>query len=223
MAEKTVLITGHKGFIGGHLQRTFENLGVQVIGFDIKDGKDKDIRVREYWLPDADWCFHLAALTDARSNNYEADVRTNILGTMYVLEQYKDKVVFASSSAVNYPTSSYAISKMACEYYCALYGARIVRLCNIYGEGGHGVMEKFAAADVLTIAGDGEQIRTFAPVDAAVAALVAAPTGEPGSMTILEGEDMTVNEVASRYFPDKPITFIERQLTDIEDGRQICP
>ena len=100
--------------------------------------------------------------------------------------------------------------------------ARIVRLCNIYGKGGHGVFQRFEKADTLEIAGAGDQVRTYAPVEDAVAALIEAPASPQGSLTILHGEDLTVLQVADR-FPDKPRKQVTRAMHDIQDGRQICP
>jgi nucleoside-diphosphate-sugar epimerase len=150
-------------------------------------------------------------------------METNVMGTLNVLEQFDENVVFASSSAVNYPTTPYAISKITCEHLCKLYGARMVRLCNIYGPGGHGVFQKFEAADVMEIAGMGDQVRTYAPVEDALAALIEAPSSPKGSCTILHGEDLTVMGIVNNHFPGKPYKRVPRALNDILDGRQICP
>lgn len=216
-----VLITGHCGFIGHHLVETFKKAGgVEIVGFDIKNGQD--VRQRHYVLPEADWCFHLAALTDARSGDVEAMMKTNVLGTLHVLKQFGEHTIFTSSSAVNYPETPYAISKLTCEHLCKVYGARVVRLCNIFGEGGHGVINKFKAAEVLEIAGIGDQVRTYAPVEDAVMALIEAPNNPKGSVEILHGIDKTVLDIADQ-FPDKARRRVPRELTDILDGRQICP
>jgi nucleoside-diphosphate-sugar epimerase len=216
---QTVLITGHKGFIGRHLWKSFDRQdGPKLVGIDLKDGYD----IRDCDLPDCDICFHLAALTDARSEDVLEMTETNVLGTVRILEAYGNNVVFASSSAVNYPTTGYAVSKLAGEHYCRLYGGHIVRLCNIYGTGGHGVFEHFEKDEVLIIAGDGNQLRTYAPVREAVRMLQEAPTYSPGSLNILQGEDLSVNEIASKYYGEKAVEFVERHPNDIEDGRQQC-
>jgi nucleoside-diphosphate-sugar epimerase len=116
----------------------------------------------------------------------------------------------------------YAISKAAGEHYCKFYNARVVRLCNIHGDGGHGVIDRFREQETLEIAGDGSQTRTYAPVEKAVAALIEAAEGRGGSLTILPGRDMSVNDVANRYFREKPRRYVPRLDTDIEDGRQLC-
>jgi nucleoside-diphosphate-sugar epimerase len=206
------LVTGDRGFIGQHLCRHLVADGWDVEGFDLLDGRD--VRQLKTALPEADWCFHLAALTDARSTDLDAMLKTNVLGTLHVLRQFGDRAVFASSAAVNYPTTPYAMSKATGEVVCKAYGACIVRLCNIYGPGGHGVFEKFEAADILQIHGDGNQVRSYAPVEAAVVALMSR-----SKFTVVPGEDLTVNDIANLF--DKPRRNIPRPAHDILDGRQI--
>lgn len=206
-----IVITGHRGFVGGHLIKRLAN--EEVVGIDIKDGND----ILNCYLPDADKVFHLAAQTDAQSEDAEDDALTNVIGSIKIFERYREKVVFASSSMVNYPTSPYAISKAAGEAYAKLFGVAIVRFCNLYGPGGHSVIDKFRESPLLKIYGTGEQLRTYAPVGDAVAALLAAKSGET---TILRGEDYTVNHIAE-MFPGKPIERGVGHSLDLMDARQI--
>ncbi len=205
-----ILITGHLGFVGSHLWNYFS--GVDCIGIDLKDGQD----ILTADLPDADRVYHLAAQTDAQTDNVAQDANTNIGGTLRILDRYGDKVVFASSSAIYHPVTPYAISKRAAEDYALLYGAAVVRFCNLYGPGGHGVIDRFANAERIEIRGTGEQVRTYAPVEDAVEALV---TARPRTLSILGGDDMTVNQIAAIH-PDKPVDYVPAAATDIMDGRQ---
>ena len=54
-----VLVTGHKGYIGKHLYYNLKNMGHNVDGIDLKDGKDV-----LQCLPDKpyDYVFHMAAI-----------------------------------------------------------------------------------------------------------------------------------------------------------------
>lgn len=211
---KTVLVTGHLGFIGQHLWRALRsNSEYNTIGLDIKNGHDEDIRTCV--LPFADICFHLAAQTNARTDNVWADANHNIMGTIRILEWYRESVVFAAAWPATNPVTPYAISKHACEHYCSLYGARMVRMCNVTGPGGRGVIETFAKADILRIAGDGSQKRTYAPIHRAVSALIDAATAPPGTLHILQGTELSVLEIAELFYPTKRREFVEQASHDM--------
>jgi nucleoside-diphosphate-sugar epimerase len=207
------LVTGHLGFVGTHLCRELVKRGCKVIGIDLKNGAD----IVSCDLPDAEKVFHLAGQTDAQCEDVGKDAAVNIAGSIRVFERYRDKAVFASSSMVMYPVAPYAISKGAAEDYARYYGAAVVRFCNLYGEGGHSVIDRFREADALTVYGTGEQLRTYEHVDVAVQALINA---RPGKTTILPGDDYTVNEIAA-MFPGKPVSRGTGRHLDLIDARQI--
>jgi nucleoside-diphosphate-sugar epimerase len=211
---KTAFVTGSAGFIGTHLCKALAADGWKVIGYDWKTGgAGKDIRTCP--LPEADMCFHLAAQSDAHSKDVWADATHNIMATLRVLEKYKSNVVFASSASIHYPVTPYAVAKLACEHYCRLYGARIVRKCNITGPGGHGVFEKFAAARILKIAGSGEQRREYATVHKAVEAYLRAANLPLNGEVIVSGVQLSVLDIADLFHPDKPREFVERSSNDL--------
>ena len=209
---KTALVTGDLGFIGQHLVRALDEEYI-VLGRDWKRGLSEDIRTCE--LPPADVCFHLAAQTKAQTKDAQEDASINILGTLRILERYRKRVVFAAS-ATN-PVVPYSISKHACEHYCQLYGARIVRMCNVTGPGGHGVIEAFDKADVLKIAGKGDQKREYASVERAVAMFLAAAKSPPGELHQLQGAELTVLEIAELFYPTKRREFVEQDVNDVTD------
>lgn len=212
---KTALVTGHMGFIGTHLFQALLEQDYRVMGCDLKSGND----IRYFDFPPADVCFHLAAHTNALSTDTYEDATHNIMGTLRVLEHYREKVVFASSAAIHQPVTSYAIGKLTCEYYCCMYGARIVRMCNVTGPGGHGVFEAFAKADVLQIRGSGNQKRQYAPVGKAVAMFMAAADCQPGFKLELMGVDLSVIDIADLFYSTKPREYVEQLATDLADIR----
>ena len=60
-----ILITGHKGFVGSHYVRHFENQNHDVVGVDIKDGED----CRDFFKTNScrfDLIIHLAAIVGGR-------------------------------------------------------------------------------------------------------------------------------------------------------------
>lgn len=189
-----ILVTGSEGFIGKRLVARLRSHGTdEVHGLDLKTGRDV---LTDPLADDYDRVFHLAAQTDAQTEDVEHDALTNVIGTLRILKRYGSRVVFASSSLVNYQTSGYAISKAAGERYAAIYGAAVVRLCNIFGPGGHSFMEVCQEADVITIHGDGSALRTWAPHYEAVNALISA---EAGQVSVLGGYTCTIREIAAGF------------------------
>lgn len=211
-----ILVTGHLGFVGRHLTAELDRRGLDWKGLDLREGRDV-VRPTPWRRFPVERVFHLAAQTDAQCTDAICDAMSNIIGTLRMLDQFGDKVVFASSSMVNYPTSPYAISKLAGEHYARYYGAAIVRFCNLYGPGGHSVMDKFRDAERLTIYGSGEQLRNYTVVSDAVQALL---TVRPGNMIILPGTEYTVNEIA-KLFPGKPIDQLPARKNDLIDAPQL--
>jgi nucleoside-diphosphate-sugar epimerase len=215
MTKGTAVVTGARGFIGAHLVDALIAAKWRVIEYDLKVGFD--IRVGTF--ADADVCFHLAAQTNAHSDAAHDDASHNIMGTLRVLDYYGEKTIFATTVAAFTPTIPYAISKLACDHYCRLYGARLVRMVNISGPGGHGVFEKFAAAETLKIAGKGDQLRAYAPVRRAVETFMAAIDEPPGTELFVPGPELTVMDIADLLYPRKPREFVEQKKTDLADIR----
>lgn len=209
-----VLVTGHLGFVGGHLCRALSKRCDEVIGIDLEEGRD----ILSCKLPPVDRVYHLAAQTDAQFQSMALDAQINITGTLRLLTTYGPKLVLASSSMVNYPVVPYAISKRAAEDYALLCGAAVVRFCNLYGKGGHSVIDVFKASKRLTVRGTGEQVRTYASVNAAVEALLGAAAG---TLTVLPGRDYTINQIVKEMFPNKPVDRVPAEKLDILDGRQL--
>ncbi len=160
---------------------------------------------------------HHAAQMDVRVsvNDPQFDARTNVMGLLNLLEGAREggvkRVVFASSGGVVYgesdalphpetapklPVSPYGVSKLASEYYLAVYalthGLHTVslRYANVYGprqnpHGEAGVVAIFGSrvrhGQALTIYGDGGQTRDYVYVGDVVEANLAATRWEPPS------------------------------------------
>jgi nucleoside-diphosphate-sugar epimerase len=180
-----ILLTGAAGFIGSHLSEKLLNLGHQVIGVDNFDTfynrniKEDNLKIAlqnplysfhelditnayyyDKWPVKIDVVVHLAAKAGVRPSieNPEAYLKTNILGTLNVLEYMRKigcpNLVFASSSSVygnntkipfeesdttDQPISPYAASKKSCELliynYHTLYKFNCInlRFFTVYG------------------------------------------------------------------------------------------
>lgn len=169
METKTYLVIGGAGFIGSHLSEKLLEKGQKVICIDNFDNfYSKEIKLKNienaqknknYIFKELDICdflnlsvcfdeneidvvVHLAAKAGVRPSidNPEAYYKTNVLGTLNVLEAMKlhgkNKLIFASSSSVygnseivpfsesqnvDKPISPYAASKKAGELLCYTY------------------------------------------------------------------------------------------------------
>jgi nucleoside-diphosphate-sugar epimerase len=201
-----IVVTGADGFIGKHLCARLECRGEIIHRIDLKRGTD----IRDCDLPDAKQVYHLAAQTDAYCKDARSDASTNIIGSLRVFERYTGRVVFASSAMVNYPVNPYAISKRVCEDYARYFGCAVVRLPNVYGDGGHSFMEKCAAQDEITIFGSGDQIRSWCHVNEAVEAFLQA---KPGACVVVPGVTQSVNQIASCF--DKPKRYLPARDGDL--------
>ncbi len=153
--NKSVLITGSRGFIGSHLKNTLEKRNYEV--HELKG----DIREISNYKNSVDIIFHLAAITKSIEfiENQSRCFDINISGTQAILNYCKKnnaRLIFMSTSAVykspevdtlineDYPLqpkNSYAISKYIAENLCKQYydsfgfPITILRIFNLYGEG----------------------------------------------------------------------------------------
>lgn len=207
-----ILITGSHGFIGSHIVKRLTN-GNELFFIDLKIGSD--ILTAE--LPEVDKVIHLAAQVDAFYKDAYKDAETNILGTIRLMEKYGKKLIFISSGMVNYLSSPYANSKKCGELYATFFGCPIVRLTNVYGEGGHSCWDKFRDGKVMQIYGSGEQRRTYVPVETVCDIIIKAML-EGGNHTVF-GEEKTVNEIANMF--DKPKEYLPEREFDLLNAIQI--
>jgi len=163
-------------------------------------------------LQDVDCVYHLAARVSVPESvlyprEYNA---TNVGGTVSLMEAMRDvgvrRVVFISSGAVYgdqseqplretataNPSSPYAVSKLAAEYYIRtigdLWGIETVslRVFNAYGAGQHlppshppvipNFLRQAVRGGTIVLHGDGSQTRDYVFVDDVVTAMIAAAT-----------------------------------------------
>lgn len=185
-------------------------------------------------LKGVDCVYHLAARVSVPESilyprEYDA---TNVGGTVAVMEAMRDagvsRVVLASSGAIYgeqphqpvredmppHPTSPYAVSKLAAEYYVStigsLWGIETValRIFNAYGPGqsippSHAPvipqwMMQALGGGSLVIHGDGAQTRDFVYIDDVVEALVTAATARGIDRKVINvglGQETSVNDL----------------------------
>lgn len=170
-----ILITGGAGFIGSNIvDRVIEEGHEAYIIDNLSTGKREKLNVKaKFYHTDIlnknltsifmkvqpDVVMHLAAQISVQTSNSKPilDSRTNILGTLKILElckEYKCKLIYSSSAAVygnpiylpiredhpKKPLSNYGISKYTPELYIQTYSElynlnfTILRYANVYGK-----------------------------------------------------------------------------------------
>lgn len=227
----------------------------ELIEADIKDAASVKTAVR-----DVDYVIHVAA---QRSVPLSVDDpigcnNNNINATLNILIASRDagirRVVFVSSSSVYgsqetfpqsetllpCPISPYAVSKLACEYYCSVfytvYGLEAVslRYFNVYGPRQDpksqyaNVIPLFMTAamndEAVEVHGDGLQSRDFTYIsDAANATLLAAKTPKAAghSFNVGNGKTYTVMDIVHgvEEIAGKPLKYSH---TAPRDGDPRC-
>ncbi len=147
-----VLVTGHKGYIGSKIYKKCQELGWEVLGIDLKEGKDiiNINYLEEYINFEPEIIFHLAALPriDFSMKNPSDACRTNVLGTSCILQYARSvgcrRVIFSSSSSIygngEDPISIYGLQKLQSElemkFFSDNFGVDTVslRYFNVYSE-----------------------------------------------------------------------------------------
>lgn len=204
-----ILVTGAEGFIGGYLMPELSN----AVGLDIKRGESENILTCR--LPDeVDVVIHLAAIPGviASVENPYKNAETNILGTIRLLQKYKQaKFIFASSGGTIQETieSPYGLSKKTCEEYIKLLHDNyvILRFCNVYGKGSRSVVDKWLKEEELTIYGDGETYRIYGHVSDVVKAIIKSIDWPTGTYSLGSAQRYSVNQVADAItgYKRKPV------------------
>lgn len=176
-----ILVTGHKGFLGQHLSRRLE-----CVGLDRKSGDHLDVGARQ--LPGISAVVHCAAYADIASNWVAESerrylYRDNVTALINVLEAYRGKpFVFISTAAVmSKQTSPYAASKRFGEDLVLAYARAsatpfcIVRPVSFVGHGySHGHIADFVTKRPKVALDNGQIKKPFAHVEDVCDAIVSA-------------------------------------------------
>jgi nucleoside-diphosphate-sugar epimerase len=141
-----IAILGSAGQIGVYLEEYLKEKGHDVIGVDIVDGVQNDLRVTpntyvESIIKNADFVFFLAF--DVGGSRYLKKyqhtfdfVNNNTLmmaNTFALLEKYNKRFVFASSQMSNMSHSPYGVMKRVGELHTTALKGLIVKFWNVYG------------------------------------------------------------------------------------------
>ncbi len=204
-----ILVTGSEGYIAPKLIKLLE--GHEIIRFDRKLNSHLED------IGEVDLIYHFAAQTSvlySMTHPYY-DAMDNIILTTQILERYPNtRIIYPASAASINIQSPYGLSKKVGEDYIKLLHKDyvIIRLPNIYGDGGHGAIDIFQKSDKITIYGDGEQSRTILHVHDVARAFLMAMEWEKGEYS-LGGEDFTINEIAKKI--GKPVEYLPKNKGEI--------
>ena len=135
--------------------------------------------------------------------HYDLD---NIRITARLVYNYPDvKIIYANSCASVDPESPYGFSKWASGEYLKRFHTNWVSCIfpNIYGRGGHSVVDVFKDKEGVVVYGNGRQTRDFVHVDDIVEGLVLAQNWAQGEYFMGSGKSTSVLEIAG----NKTIVF----------------
>lgn len=238
-----------------------------VINGDITDKKS----LSKVFSKKFDYVFHLAArfANELSVKDPIEDLRVNIQGTLQVLlyasKQKPERFLYTSSSSlyghqqnpvmkenlIPNPSTPYATSKLAAEYYCKsiheLYDmdCTMVRLSNSYGPYDppgrfRNVIPNFFENAIhgkpLTITGTGKETRDFTFVEDCVDGIILAATTKKGKNEIFNlgtGKETQIHDVAKlilsitgskstiNYKPMRSFDHVKRRKMDISKAKRI--
>lgn len=240
------LVTGADGFLGANLCRALIEQGHEVIGTSLQRKNETSLEAlnvkcrieygdvtdpafvdRVINSSEADWVFHLAAVSIVRIANAAParTLQTNIIGTLNVVDACKrmsvKRVLVASSDkaygdhgGIPYvenmplkPTGAYEVSKTCADHIGMLYGATVVRCANLYGEADLNWSRLVPNSCRLALRGESPQIygdavddkREWIYVrDAVSAYILLAERGLPGAYNVGSNIQASPMEVAER-------------------------
>ena len=167
----SVLVTGHRGFIGAQVFLTLRKNGIEPLGYDIGD---QPVEGRY------DYIVHMGARTLIR-NSVKAPFEyfnDNLGLTLIFLEmarKHDSNIVIPTSGSIQKPSNPYSMSKKQIvewvSLYRELYGVKVhlLRFYNIYGPTSRkGAVYLFTKAalcgETAIIYGDGNHVRDFVHV-----------------------------------------------------------
>jgi ADP-L-glycero-D-manno-heptose 6-epimerase len=143
---KTVLLTGHLGFIGKNLYTSLTRSGYNVLGIEKDFYNNKNWKSHLYnTVKQSDYILHVGAISDTTLQDSKEMFFYNYTVTKLLIE-YADvlgvKVIY-SSSAANYglgdgvPNNVYGWSKLTAEDYGLKSNTQFIalRYFNVYGPG----------------------------------------------------------------------------------------
>lgn len=180
----TVIVTGHRGFIGGNLHTRLIEKQVNFIAYDAKDPGPYPYEMPQFKNMDIETIYHIGAMAGIGvCENHKQDALhynvTNVEKWAQIALEKNARLVFTSSvAAASITPTWYGLTKKMAEnillHYKRVHNLKVTifRLPNIYGRGSlhkTSVVANMCKDAILNKAvyvhGDGKQTRNFMHVD----------------------------------------------------------
>jgi UDP-arabinose 4-epimerase len=251
MAGDTIVVTGSSGFIGSHVCHLLTAAGRRdVVGLDLQAESDAralraDVRCADHLRQiaahlDPRTVIHLAAMAEVVIPFGELGelARTNVNGTINVLEALRPtRVVLASSSAVYgtsarggararwrdiNPLGAYGVSKVAAEIACRDWAAETggsavsLRFGNVIGKGCRGLIPYLVehalrhpdGRQPAELRGDGSLLRDYVPIGHVTQAIMRA-----ADLRVPPGRSIAFNVGSGRGLSNRAVaTTVQRAV-----------
>lgn len=190
------------GFIGSHLIKSLDNPCV----LELKEGIDAID-----FLPlakDVEVVYHLGAHLRPKDDR---DIQLHRAVHDYC-QRTGAYLVYTSSAAIYDPTTLYAVQKLYGEIVLRDIPHTFLRLFNVYGEFGSGIVDKIKRKEFFKINGTGTQKRDFVHVEDVVEAIcIAGEEKIRGTFDIGTGKSISVNELLE-------FAELEREYVNMDSG-----
>lgn len=140
MKKKTIIL-GSEGFIGKYFSKYLMDRGDEVLGIDIKNSNEDDLRFIKLNLNKFDRVYFLAWDVGGAKYLYSEKAQYNqlswnlrlMINVFEQIQKNKIKVVFSSTQLASQIDTVYGVTKKLGEVWNSLIGGVNVRFWNVYG------------------------------------------------------------------------------------------
>ena len=209
--RRKTLVVGGKGFIGSHLMSMIEADVIDLKdGNDVIDGISERYDVIVFLAVDmgrtAEAYYYNSMLYDVLDDYMQEYPSTHVIYTSSAAV-YPDELLVQTEKSLVAPVNLYGKAKLLGECYVQQYKRHtILRLANVYGDGGSGAYNLFVSGH-KTIYGDGKDVRDYIPVDLVCRVIkyaISHPKLFQGITNVSSGQGTTTNSLFAQFGHGRP-------------------